>query len=65
MHSISPDHTKKWLQEEFTKKVVSIDWKAARRDVENFLSPSQRKFVESWNMKFFQKQIEKIEFVSK
>lgn len=58
-------YSKKWLQEEFTKKIASIDWKAARHDVENFLSSSQRKFVENWSTEFFQKQIEKIELVSR
>lgn len=54
-------YSKKWLQEEFEKKIGSIDWKAARRDVENFLQPEERRFVENWSAQLFQSQIEKIE----
>lgn len=54
-------YSKKWLCEEFEKKISALDWKAAKRDVENFLRPEERKFVENWSRGFFQKQIEKIE----
>ena len=54
-------YSKKWLYEEFEKKVSTLDWKAAKRDVENFLRPEERKFVENWCRELFQKQIEKIE----
>lgn len=53
--------SKKWLYKEFEKKILSLDWKSAKRDVENFLQPQDKKFVENWNSDFFQKQIEKIE----
>lgn len=55
--------SKKWLHKEFEKKVFALDWKSAKRDVENFLRPQERKFVENWNSEFFQKQIEKIELL--
>jgi hypothetical protein len=51
-------YSKKWLCEEFEKKVSTLDWKAAKRDVENFLRPEERKFVENWSRELFQKQIE-------
>lgn len=56
--------SKKWLYKEFEKKIAAVDWKVARRDVENFLRLEERKFVENWNADFFQKQMEKIELVS-
>lgn len=56
-------YSKKWLREEFEKKISALDWKSAKRDVENFLRPEDRKFVENWNGEFFQKQIEKIDLV--
>lgn len=54
---------RKWLHEEFEKKIAAVDWKMARRDVENFLRPEERKFVENWSKELFQKQIEKIDLV--
>jgi predicted nucleotidyltransferase component of viral defense system len=57
--------SKKWLYKEFEKKIASVDWNLARNDVENFLRVEERKFVENWNTEFFQKQIKKIELVSK
>lgn len=56
-------YDKKWLYEELEKKIDALDWKIAKRDVENFLRPEERKFVESWSKELFQKQIEKIELV--
>lgn len=56
-------YSKKWLYEEFEKKVSALDWKSAKRDVENFLRPEERKFVENWSRELFQKQIEKVELV--
>lgn len=55
--------SKKWLYEAFEQKILSIDWKLAKRDVENFLKADQRKFVENWSKELFQKQIEKIELI--
>lgn len=55
--------SKKWLQEELRKKIASIDWKAAKRDVENFLHPNERKFVENWSVEFFQALVGKVDLV--
>lgn len=57
-------YNKKWLHKEFKEKMAAVNWKLAQSDVENFLQPKDRKFVENWNAEFFQKQIEKIELVS-
>lgn len=54
---------KEWLCQAFEKKISNLDWKAAKRDVENFLRPEERKFVENWSRELFQSQIEKIEFI--
>lgn len=54
---------KKWLHKELEKKVDALDWKDAKRDVENFLRPEERKFVENWSRELFQIQIEKIELI--
>ncbi len=42
-------YSKKWLYEEFEKKILALDWKLARRDIENFLRSEDRKFVENWS----------------
>lgn len=55
--------SKNWLFEEFEKKIDVLDWKAARRDVENFLRPEERKFVENWSSDLFRSQIDKIDLV--
>jgi predicted nucleotidyltransferase component of viral defense system len=54
-------YSKKWVHEEFKKKIASVDWKIAKRDVENFLRMKERKFVENWSEEFFLKQVDKIE----
>lgn len=56
-------YSKKWLYEAFEQKISAIDWKSAKRDVENFLRSEQRKFVENWSKELFQKQIKKIELI--
>ena len=43
------------------KKVAALNWKAAIRDVKNFLQPEERKFVKNWNQELFQGQLNKIE----
>lgn len=55
-------YTQQWFQDELAKKVETIDWKSAKRDVENFLLRQDRKFVSNWSQELFHKQIEKIEF---
>lgn len=56
-------YRKQWLLNELEKKISSVDWQAARRDVEPFLQPEDRKFVEHWSQELFLSQISKIEFL--
>lgn len=56
-------YSKKWLHEAFRKKIASLDWKAAKRDVENFLDPEEKRFIENWSREFFESQIKKIELI--
>jgi predicted nucleotidyltransferase component of viral defense system len=51
---------KQWLQKELEKKISALDWRSAQRDVENFLRPEERKFVESWSADLFHQQVKKI-----
>lgn len=46
---------KKWLQNAFERKIESLDWESAKRDVENFLGPEERKFVQNWSKDLFKK----------
>lgn len=55
--------SKKWVSEQFETKIAVMDWKAAKRDIENFLRPDERKFVESWSKELFFSQIGKLELV--
>ena len=52
-----------WLLTEFKRKINSLDLKNAKRDVENFLRPEERRFVENWSSELFLNQIEKIELI--
>lgn len=52
-----------WLRKEFEKKIVSLDWKVAKQDVENFLRPEEKKFTENWSKELFQSQLEKIDLI--
>ncbi len=56
-------YSKAWLYQAFKNKINEVDWKAAIRDVENFLRPEEKKFVKNWNRELFQQQIEKIELI--
>lgn len=56
---IIPD--KKWLIDELGKKIISIDWEKAKRDVENFLTVQDKKMIESWSQALFLSQLEKIQ----
>lgn len=55
--------SKNWVCEQFEEKIVNLDWKAALRDVENFLKPNERKYVEGWSKELFLNQIGKLELV--
>ena len=56
------DMSLEWLQEEFRKKVDSLDWKVAIKDVENFLKPEDRRFVLGWSTQLFHSQIKNLKF---
>ncbi len=51
---------RQWICEELTKKVNSIDWEQARRDVEVFLKPRELESLKLWSPYFFAHFIEKI-----
>ncbi|MES2198780.1 MAG: nucleotidyl transferase AbiEii/AbiGii toxin family protein [Chlamydiota bacterium] len=53
---------KAWLLEELRHKITSIDWKAAKRDIEHFLRLEERKFVDYWSAELFLSQLGEIEF---
>ena len=63
-HDCAPSYDNKWLHNEFEKKITSFDWQAARRDVEAFLVPQDRKFVENWSQQLFLSQIDKLELAT-
>lgn len=49
-----------WVQEAVREKIISIDWKAAVRDVERFLRPLELKSLELWSDRFFIDRLKKI-----
>jgi len=49
-----------WLKEAMREKILALDWDKARRDIENFLSLEDRRFVANWNREFFLSQIEQL-----
>lgn len=42
-----------WLREVLTKKIMSMDWQAVRRDVEPFLKVRERPSLSLWGKEFF------------
>ena len=42
-----------WLKAELQKKIDTVDWKAAARDVEVFLKPAEQKSLALWSTRFF------------
>lgn len=55
---------KKWVMEALKHKITSIDWKAAKLDIEHFLRLEERKFVDYWSSELFLSQLDKIEFAN-
>ncbi|MFZ4099714.1 MAG: nucleotidyl transferase AbiEii/AbiGii toxin family protein [Chlamydiia bacterium] len=51
---------KEWFLGELERRITVADWKAARRDVENFLRSEDRRFVENWNSEVFKQQLERL-----
>jgi len=50
--------TRGWYLEEMSRKIASIDWDDARRDVERFLRTSDLRSVEFWSDDFFRERID-------
>lgn len=48
-----------WVREELKKKITSIDWQVAKRDVEVFLKPRDLPSLDLWDAHFFEQFIEK------
>lgn len=54
-----------WVKEQLKKKVSSIDWKAASKDVEILLKPRELQSLSYWNEDFFEHYIERLEIFQK
>lgn len=54
---------KEWLIQELKRKVGSINWKAAKLDIENFLRQEERRFVDHWGAELFTSQLSKIKLL--
>lgn len=55
-----PMATKEWYLEAMTKKIKSIDWEEAKKDVARFLKPNALKSLEVWSQEFFLDRIQKL-----
>jgi predicted nucleotidyltransferase component of viral defense system len=49
----SIDTTPKWFMEQLCETIRSIDWTAAKNDVERFLPASEQESLKLWNSDFF------------
>jgi hypothetical protein len=49
-----------WLHHALAKRVASVDWKEAAKDVERFLNPAERQSLKLWSEKFFQSKVERL-----
>lgn len=47
------DINKVWVKEALRKKIESIDWEVAKKDIRPFLRPQQLRSIELWNEAFF------------
>jgi|GEM_PF-52135 len=56
-------YSKTWLLNAFEKKINALDWKSAKQDVENFLRPEERRFIENWSKELFAKLTSELNFV--
>ncbi len=50
-----------FYQKMMKERIVSIDWKAAKKDIERFLKPSDLKTLELWNTDFFLSVLKRLE----
>jgi predicted nucleotidyltransferase component of viral defense system len=54
-----------WVKEQLQKKVRSIDWRSASKDVEILLKPRELQSLSYWNAGFFEHYIERLEIFQK
>lgn len=54
--------TKEWYRKQMEAKIRSIDWKAARRDVERFLRPRDLATLELWSDELFLDSLRRLKF---
>lgn len=52
--------SKAWLREALKDKIEETDWDKARKDIENFLNPGDRRFVAHWSKELFLSQLKKL-----
>jgi predicted nucleotidyltransferase component of viral defense system len=55
---LNVDH--QWLSETLGEKIVSIDWEAAKADVEPFLKGPELESLTLWGTRFFQTKLDKL-----
>lgn len=53
--------TKSWYLREVTKRIKTIDWEEAKKDVARFLRPSALKSLGVWSREFFLDRVQKLE----
>lgn len=49
--SLDPDRN--WLRAQMVEKINGVDWKNAKRDIQNFLQPQEIPALELWDKEFF------------
>ncbi len=49
-----------WLQTEMTKRIQSIDWDEAKKDVNRFLRPTEAESLNIWSSRFFESKLGKL-----
>lgn len=52
--------TKEWVLEEMEKKIRSIPWEEAKKDVARFLKPKQQQTLSLWGLDFFLERLKKL-----
>jgi hypothetical protein len=50
--------SKEWIVEQLRKKIVSIDWVAAKKDVEKFIPQNEQYTISSWGSELFLQALE-------
>ncbi len=49
-----------WLQAEMTKRIQSINWDEAKKDVNRFLRPTEAESLNLWGCRFFESKLDKL-----